>query len=110
MPNYSKHDVILANYPFTDLSSAKVRPAIIVSALHTSTDLFVVPLTSKTGSLLAGEFVLNDWSGAKLNVPSAVKRGLFTVQQKLIIKAVGKLQTVDIILLEQSLRLWLGFT
>jgi mRNA interferase MazF len=36
MPNYSKHDVILVRYPFSDLSNAKVRPAVVVSAAHVS--------------------------------------------------------------------------
>lgn len=108
MPSYSKHDVILVTYPFTDLSGTKIRPAIVVNAPHVSTDLFVVPLTSRAASLLAGEFLLQDWSGTGLNVPSVVKRGVATVQGSLVLKAVGKLQAEDINLLEKSLRQWLG--
>lgn len=48
MPSYSKHDVILVRYPFSDLTGSKVRPAIVVGAPHTSQDLFIVPLTSRT--------------------------------------------------------------
>jgi mRNA interferase MazF len=59
MPNYSKNDIILVRYPFSDLSNSKVRPAVIVSSLHPSQDLIIVPLTSKTGSLLPGEFILS---------------------------------------------------
>ncbi|NEQ25078.1 MAG: MazF family transcriptional regulator, partial [Microcoleus sp. SIO2G3] len=33
MPSYSKHDVILVRYPFSDLSSSKVRPAVVASAM-----------------------------------------------------------------------------
>jgi mRNA interferase MazF len=108
MPNYLKHDVILVAYPFTDLTNVKIRPAIVVSAPHSSSDLFIVPLTSRTGALLSGEFILNDWSGAGLNVVSAAKRGIFTVQEKLVIKKVGRLQINDIQRLELALRLWLG--
>lgn len=46
-PKYSKNDVVLVRYPFTDLSVAKVRPAIVVSAEHVSEDIFIAPLTSK---------------------------------------------------------------
>jgi mRNA interferase MazF len=67
-----------------------------------------VPLTSKTGSLLDGEFVLDDWAAAGLNVVTAVKRGIYTVNRSLVIKNVGKLGDVDIEKLEQSLRTWLG--
>src|SRR3990172_12374906 len=82
MPAYSTHDVILVRYPFSDASSAKVRPAVVVSAPHPSRDLFVVPLTSRTSGLLSGEFILKEWAGAGLNVPSAVQRGLFTIEER----------------------------
>jgi len=108
MPNYSKNIVILVRYPFSDLSNAKVRPAVIVNAPHSSQDILIVPLTSKTGSLLDGEFVLDDWAAAGLNVVTAVKRGIYTVNGSLVIKTVGKLADVDIEKLEQSLRTWLG--
>lgn len=49
MPSYSKRDIILVRYPFSDLSSAKVRPAIVVNDSHPSRDLLITPLTSKTG-------------------------------------------------------------
>ena len=108
MPNYSKNIVILVRYPFSDLSNAKVRPAVIVNAPHSSQDILIVPLTSKIGSLLDGEFVLDDWAAAGLNVVTAVKRGIYTVNRSLVIKTVGKLADVDIERLEQSLRGWLG--
>ena len=108
MPNYSKNIVILVRYPFSDLSNAKVRPAVIVNAPHSSQDILIVPLTSKTGSLLDGEFVLSDWAAAGLNVVTAVKRGSYTVNRSVVIKTVGKLADVDIEKLEESLRTWLG--
>jgi mRNA interferase MazF len=90
MPNYSRGDVVLVRYPFSDGSDFKIRPAINISAPHPSQDVFLVPLTSKTSGLLAGEFVMKDWKRAGLNVTSAVKRGLFTIHQNLILKAVGR--------------------
>ena len=107
-PSYSKNDVVLVRYPFSDLSTSKVRPAVVVSAPHASHDLFVVPLTSRTASLLSGEFALTDWTAAGLNVPTAVKRGMYAVHQSLIVKAIGKLSAPDAGQLERSLRGWLG--
>ena len=80
MPSSSKNDIILVRYPFSDLSDSKVRPAVVVSAPHVSQDIFIVPLTSKTASLLGGEFLLADWKAVGLNVPTAVKRG-YSVQE-----------------------------
>ncbi|MGL5510511.1 MAG: type II toxin-antitoxin system PemK/MazF family toxin [Microcoleaceae cyanobacterium] len=108
MPSYSKNDVILVRYPFSDLSSSKVRPAVVVNAPHPSQDIFIVPLTSRTGYLLDGEFLLSDWSEAGLNVATVLKRGVYTVQENLIIKIIVKLSERDADNLEQSLRAWLG--
>jgi len=108
MPSYSKHDVILVQYPFSDLSSSKVRPAFVVSTSHPSQDIMITPLTSKTSSLLEGEFMLSDWAGAGLNVATAVKRGIYTVHESLVIKVIGQLMDIDAKQLEQSLQGWLG--
>ncbi|MBR8832305.1 MAG: hypothetical protein N5P05_002014 [Chroococcopsis gigantea SAG 12.99] len=108
MASYSKNDVILVTYPFSDLSSSKVRPAVIVSTSHSSQDIIITPLTSKTGSLLEGEFILSGWAAAGLNVATAVKRGIYTVHESLVIKVIGELMDIDAKQLEQSLRCWLG--
>jgi mRNA interferase MazF len=108
MPNSLKNDVILVRYPFSDLSTAKVRPAVLVNAPHISQDILIVPLTSRTIGLLAGEFILADWSAAGLHVATAAKRGVYTVHQSLVIKTVGRLTPTDAQRLEQSLHEWLG--
>ena len=108
MSNYSRGEVVLVRHPFSDLSGAKIRPAIIINAPHPSVDVLIVPLTSKVRSLLPGEFVLKDWSQAGLNVQSAVKRGIYTIQNTLIIKKVGHVSDADLMNLELSLRQWLN--
>jgi mRNA interferase MazF len=108
MPSYAKHDVILVRYPFSDLSSSKVRPAVVVSTSHPSQDILITPLTSKTGSFLLEEFVLSEWAASGLNVATAVKRGVYTVHESLVIKVIGQLVHADAEKLEQSLRGWRG--
>jgi mRNA interferase MazF len=107
MPNYSKPEIVLVSYPFSDLTSAKVRPAVVVNSAHASRDLFVVALTSKTIGLLAGEFVLTEWKQEGLNVETAVKRGIYTIKDTLVKKRIGKLADADAGQLEKSLREWL---
>jgi len=101
--------VILVRYPFSDLTNSKVRPAVVVGREYRG-DLLVVPLTSRTGSLDNGEFILNDWGTAGLNVQSAVKRGIYTVHTSIVLKTVGQLSTADAELLDASLRVWLELT
>src|SRR6266478_3203634 len=59
-------------------------------------------------ALDAGEFVLATWAAAGLHVPTAVKRGLYTVHETLILKRVGRLTPTDAEQVSQSLRQWLG--
>ncbi len=106
MPNFSKNDVVLVRYPFSDLTNLKIRPAVVVNSPHTSKDLFIVALTSKIHSLMAGEFVLVEWQNAGLNVPTALKRGVFTIHEKLVFKTVGTLAAADAESLDKSLRGW----
>lgn len=106
MPSFSKNEIVLVRYPFSDLTNSKVRPAVVVNAAHVSKDLFIVALTSKTQSLMAGEFVLSEWQNAGLNVATTVKRGVFTIHEKLILKTVGTLAATDAENLDKSLRGW----
>lgn len=108
MPRYARGEIVLLRYPFSDLSGAKVRPAVVVNGLHESNDLIVVPLTSRTSHLLSGEFVLADHRSAGLHVPTAVKRGFYTIQEHLVINPVGRLTDLDMKTLEQSVTYWLA--
>ena len=108
MPTCSRGDVVLVRYPFSDLSSVKVRPAVAVSAHHASEDCFLVPLTSRIDGLLPGEFALSDWQAAGLHVPSAVKRGIYTAHEKPVVKTVGRLTPSDMARLSTSI--WDGLS
>lgn len=109
MSNYLKNDIVLVKYPFSDLSIFKVRPAIVINDEYPSNDIVIVPLTSRSSNLLPGEFVLSNWSESGLNIQSTVKRGFYTIDEKLVIHRIGKLQPVDIIQLNNSIQSWLGF-
>ena len=43
--NCSRNDVVLLSIPFSDLSSTKVRPAIVIGQGSNGGDLFLVPIT-----------------------------------------------------------------
>jgi mRNA interferase MazF len=109
MAIYSRGDVVLVRYPFSDLTSIKVRPAVIVHSPHPSEDCIVVPLTSQIAGLLPGEFELAKWQAAGLHVPTAVKRGIYTIHQSLIVKTVRQLAPSDLVRLSASLQGWVGF-
>jgi len=82
--------------------------ALIVSASHPSQVCLIVPLTSRTTALYPDEFVLVDWKAAGLNVATAVKRGIYTIHQSLIMKLISHLSSQDGERTDNALRSWLG--
>ena len=105
---FQRGDVVLVPFPFSDLSTAKVRPAVVVSgALYHTTepDLLLVALTSKvaaaTGPL---DYLLDDWRAAGLRYPSALKPVLFTLDPSRVIYRVGALIPKDLAQVDQRLR------
>jgi mRNA interferase MazF len=100
--NCSRNDVVLLPIPFTDLTSRKVRPAIVVGG--NGADSFLVPISSVIANT---DFPLNEWRVAGLNVPSGVKAQLATVEEKLVVKIVGQLTNNDAKVLNARLRKWL---
>jgi mRNA interferase MazF len=100
--NCSRNDVVLLPIPFTDLTSRKVRPAIVVGKERS--DLFVVPISSQLGNT---DWQLQEWAASGLNVRCGVKAQIATVEEQRVIKIVGKLHAHDIETLNKRLRNWL---
>jgi mRNA interferase MazF len=98
----SRNDVVLLPIPFTDLTSRKVRPAIVVG--RKGSDVFVVPVSSVLSNT---DFVLQEWQAAGLNVASGVKAQLATVEDRLVVKIIGGITAADRQSLDERLRTWL---
>ena len=99
----SRNDVVLLPIPFTDLTSRKVRPAVVIG--QSGPDLFLVPISSQLHNT---DFLLPDWRAAGLNVPCGVKAQIATVEERLVVKTVGTLSPADQTRLDERLRAWLG--
>jgi len=100
----SRDDVVLLPIPFTDLSSTKVRPAVVVGHGTWPGDLFVVPVTSQTAK---ADLIIAEWANAGLNVPSGLKGQICTVEDRLVRKVVGRIRRGDRDKLDVLLRTWL---
>ena len=108
MNNYSRNEIVLLRYPFSDLSNFKIRPAIVVNEHYPSYDLIIIPLTSKTSNLLPGEFILNNYIKSGLNVSTSVKRGFYTIDNRLVVQSVGYIFGTDVEQLNISIKKWLA--
>jgi mRNA interferase MazF len=108
MTRFQRRDVVLVVVPFADGRGSKLRPAAIVGAPHPSDDEILVPLSSRVTRLAPGEFVIEDWSAAGLNVPSKVRRFLLTQTSATMGRRIGSLSPATAERLDESLRVWLG--
>jgi mRNA interferase MazF len=106
--NFDRGTVVLLPFPFSDQSSAKVRPAVIVSPKYPSDDFFVIALTSVGENLRPGEFRLQYWREAGLIHPSFVKRAVASVSADLMRRPLGQFHESDLAQLNAAVRLWFG--
>src|SRR5580700_1052086 len=100
--NCSRNDIVLLPIPFTDLTSRKVRPAVVIG--KNGSDLFLVPISSVLANT---DFPLTNWQQAGLNVPSGIKAQIATVQENLVVKIVCQIVVTDSKTLNIHLRRWL---
>jgi mRNA interferase MazF len=112
MPNttiYSFGDVVLVPFPFTNQSTTKKRPAVVVSSGDYNKARPDIILMAITGHLSdysrIGEVIVSDWKVAGLLKASSIKPILTTIEKNLIIRTMGKLSQRDISALKDALKI-----
>ena len=107
MTRYNRGDVVLVPFPFSDQTAAKKRPAIIVSSdsyNSISQDIVIMAITGQIRDHIGiGEFLIEDWRGGGLLRPSAVKSAISTIDQRLVVRILGKLSSKDLSTLQKAL-------
>jgi mRNA interferase MazF len=95
---YKRGDVVLVPFPFTDLSSAKQRPGLVVSAdvfNSARDDILVAAITSQVPATLApDEFVIptEELAMCGLPKPSILRlMKLVALHRQVVIKRIGAL-------------------
>ena len=100
-------DIILVPFPFTDQSSSKKRPAVIISTARYNAerpDFIIMAITSQIREQSHfGDAVVVAWQAAGLLKPSAIKPVVATIEQRLTMKQLGRLEDDDIASLRQVL-------
>jgi mRNA interferase MazF len=111
MTRFEFGDVILVPFPFTDQSTTKKRPALVVSSADYNTerpDVIVMAVTSQARSENRFDIPIQAWQQAKLLKPSVVKPVIATIEQGLVIKLLGRLTEPDRETLRDRMRDFLG--
>ena len=103
---YKKGDVVVLPFPFTDKSSAKRRPALVLSQNRFNTDtqqsIFAM-ITSAKNSSWASDIAITDTPSAGLNNDSIVRLKIFTLENQFIIRCIGALCNKDLAAVNQEL-------
>jgi mRNA interferase MazF len=93
---YRRGDVVLVPFPFTDLSSSKRRPALVISPNvfnDQAEDVVVAAITSQLTNENAVSIEQSDCIDGMLPKPSVVKLAkVFTIHSTLVIKKICALR------------------
>jgi mRNA interferase MazF len=112
MTRFEFGDIVLVPFPFTDQSTTKKRPAVVISSPTYNTarpDLIIMAVTSQFRPTNAfGEIVVNQWREAGLLKPSAIKPVITTIEKGLVIRAMGRLSNEDQRALRDAVRVIVG--
>lgn len=99
-------DVVVVPFPFTDKSTSKRRPALILSAKrHFDIGHSVLAMiTSRKNVGWPLDVPITDSSAAGLPSPSVARMKLFTLDDRLIIRKVGALSRKDAVVVGAALK------
>lgn len=100
MMTYKSGDVILVQFPFSDLSKSKQRPALVLTTTSYSRNLSLITIAMITSQIdqvsIGGDLLLSDWKKAGLLHPSRLRLAkVATVEVELIKKRLGTLSSAD---------------
>ena len=110
--SYNFGEVVLVPFPFTDQSGAKKRPAVVASSNVYNVsrqDLILMAITTQVRKPLGfGEIEIIEWQKAGLLKPSVVKPILTAIENNLILRRLGSLESTDKAALQNVLKIILG--
>lgn len=93
MGRFIKGDVVVAPFPFSDLTANKKRPALVVANL-TGDDIIICLITSKNAKdKYAISLMDKDFTSGSLKKDSNIRPNrLFTIDSKIILYRIGTLE------------------
>jgi len=108
MTGYSRGDVILVGFVFTDETGVRQRPAVIVSsnAYHSGREeVIITAITSRTDRVLVGDHLISHWREAGLLLPSMATGIIRTIKQAMVIRKLGTMPRDDMRVINEKLRM-----
>jgi len=108
---YQKGDIVLVPFPFTDLSTHKKRPGLVISSkeINEIGDITIAFITSNLKSNpRPGDYLIKHWRKSGLPKPSMVRMKFVSLSKELIIKKIGHLLDDERDKICESIKKFLG--
>ena len=108
---YKYGDVVLVKFPYTNLSESKPRPSVVISNDNYNqkrNDLILMAITSQIAQLRYGDQRIYNLEIAGLIKPSGLKGTVFTIEQQMVHRRLGRLSHKDRKALNYSLKTIIG--
>lgn len=111
---FQRGDVVLIPFPYTDLTAAKTRPAIVISSAAyqaVRSELLLAYVSSQiTKATPTIDYLLQDWKQAGLPKPSFVRPKVAAIEPGLVVHQIGQLSHRDREEVDRRLRLAMALT
>jgi mRNA interferase MazF len=111
MTVYNRGDVVLVGFVFSDESTKKLRPAVVISSAaynRSRQEIIVAAITSNIRRRLFGDHLIAGWKGAGLLFPSLVTGIFRTIKHTMIDRKVGTMPKPEMQAIDLKLRQSLG--
>jgi len=102
-------DIVLLNFPFTDLSATKQRPVLVLTQPTAHGDFIAAQVTSQLHHLVQVRLRDSDFELGRLPQASIVRPDkVFTLNHSLIVRRVGRLRQPAFALIHAEICRYLG--
>jgi len=90
-------DVVVVPFPFTERADTKRRPALAISAtaFNENGQTVLAMITTKSHPPWPGDAKIEEFGVAGLEMPCMVRLKIFTLDNRLIMKKIGHLSSLD---------------
>jgi len=90
-------DVVVVPFPFSERPGSRRRPAVVLSkpSLNKAGHTIMAMITTSARSPWPGDTEIGDLAAAGLRVDCRVRLKLFTLDNRLILKTIGRLSPAD---------------
>ena len=108
---FKAFDVVAVPFPFTDRDATKRRPALVISNEKFNqqhNQIVLAMITTATDNIWPSDVTLTNWQKAGLKLACQLRLKLFTLDQNLILKAIGHLSPKDIKSVQAVLTEYIG--